>query len=157
METLMDVLVMLYPYINLNIKYLVNINNMEKHFKVLDKHNSNKETNAESLDHQDWNEIIVRTKKSKEEERKKSSKKLSDKQLKELKLIKKDEEGNLKHDKVSQDIRKQIQGRRCELKWTQKELAQKCNFQVTIINDIETGKANYNPQHINKIKRVLKL
>ena len=67
------------------------------------------------------------------------------------------EEDNLKHKKVPPEIRKLIQGRRGELKWTQKELAQKCNFQVTIINDIETGKANYNPQHITKIKRILKL
>ena len=43
------------------------------------------------------------------------------------KSIKQVEEGNLKHKKVSPEIRKQIQGRRCELKWTQKELAQKCN------------------------------
>ena len=120
---------------------------MEKHFNTLDK----------QLDHQDWKPVIVKTKKSKEEDKKKSCKKLSEAQQKDIKLLKQVEEDNLKHKKVPPEIRKLIQGRRGELKWTQKELAQKCNFQVTIINDIETGKANYNPQHITKIKRILKL
>ena len=38
-----------------------------------------------------------------------------------------------------------------------KQLAQKCNLPLQIINEIETGKAIYNHQHINKIKRVLKI
>jgi len=120
---------------------------MDKHFQVLDK---------QTFDHQDWNPVIVKTKQTKEE-KKITSKKLSDRQQQEHKLFKKDEEGDLKHDKVSQSIRKKIQGKRCELKWTQKELAQKCNLQVSIINEIETGKAKYNPQHVNKIKRILKI
>tara|TARA_B100002051_G_C16594876_1_gene564817 strand:+ start:632 stop:976 length:345 start_codon:yes stop_codon:yes gene_type:complete len=114
---------------------------MDKHFQA--------------LDHQDWKQVIVKSKQKNETDN--NTKKLSDSQQKDIKLLKQVEEGNLKHKKVSPEIRKQIQGRRCELKWTQKELAQKCNFQVTIINDIETGKANYNPQHITKIKRILKL
>ena len=120
---------------------------MDKHFNTLDK----------QLDHQDWKPVIVRTNKSKEEDKKTTTKKLSEAQQKDIKLLKQVEEDNLKHKKVPPEIRKQIQGRRCELKWTQKQLAQRCNFQVTIINDIETGKANYNPQHITKIKRILKL
>ena len=119
---------------------------MDKHFNALDK-----------LDHQDWKTVIVKAKQSKEEDKKTTTKKLSDSQQKDIKLLKQVEEDNLKHKKVPPEIRKLIQGRRCELKWTQKELARKCNFQVTIINDIETGKANYNPQHITKIKRILKL
>ena len=95
----------------------------------MDKHFN---TLDKQLDHQDWKPVIVRTNKSKEED-------------------------NLKHKKVPPEIRKLIQQKRGELKWTQKQLAQRCNFQVTIINDIETGKANYNPQHITKIKRILKL
>jgi len=110
----------------------------------------------EALDHQDWKTIIVKTNKSKEEDKKKT-KKLSETQQKDIKLLKQVEEDNLKHKKVPPEIRKLIQQQRGELKLTQKELAQRCNFQLNIINDIETGKANYNPQHINKIKRVLKL
>ena len=109
-----------------------------------------------ALDHQDWKTVVVKSKQSKEE-KKKTTKKLSDSQQKDIKLLKQVEEDNLKHKKVPPEIRKLIQQKRGELKWTQKDLAQRCNFQVTIINDIETGKANYNPQHITKIKRILKL
>ena len=66
---------------------------MEKHFKVLDKQN---------LNHQDWNTVIVRTNQSKEEGKKKASKKLSDAQQKDIKLLKQVEEDNLKHKKVPQ-------------------------------------------------------
>jgi len=118
---------------------------MDKHFNALDK-----------LDHQDWKPVVVKTKQSKEE-KKTTTKKLSEAQQKDIKLLKQVEEDNLKHKKVPPEIRKLIQQKRGALKWTQKELAQRCNFQLNIINDIETGKANYNPQHINKIKRVLKL
>jgi ribosome-binding protein aMBF1 (putative translation factor) len=109
-----------------------------------------------ALDHQDWKTVVVKTKQS-NTDKKTTTKKLSDSQQKDIKLLKQVEEGNLKHKKVSPEIRKLIQQKRGELKWTQKDLAQRCNFQVTIINDIETGKANYNPQHITKIKRILKL
>ena len=114
---------------------------MDKHFQA--------------LDHQDWKQVIVKSKQKSETDN--NTKKLSDFQKKDIKLLKQVEEDNLKHKKVPPEIRKLIQQKRGELKWTQKELAQKCNFQVTIINDIETGKANYNPQHITKIKRILKL
>ena len=73
------------------------------------------------------------------------------------KLLKQVENDDLKHKKVPPEIRKQIQQKRGQLTWTQKDLAQRCNFQVSIINDIETGKANYNPQHITKIKRILNI
>ena len=109
-----------------------------------------------TLDHQDWKTVVVKAKQS-NTDKKTTTKKLSETQQKDIKLLKQVEDGNLKHKKVPPEIRKLIQGRRGELKWTQKELAQRCNFQVTIINDIETGKANYNPQHITKIKRILKL
>ena len=109
-----------------------------------------------ALDHQDWKTVVVKSKQSKED-KKNSCKKLSEAQQKDIKLLKQVEEDNLKHKKVPPEIRKLIQLRRGELKWTQKQLAQRCNFQVTIINDIETGKALYNPQHITKIKRILKL
>jgi len=40
---------------------------------------------------------------------------------------------------------------------TQKQLASSINLSLQIISDIESGKALYNPQHISKIKRYLKL
>ena len=38
---------------------------------------------------------------------------------------------------------------------TQKELAQKCNMDVSIINEIERGTCVYNATHVNKIQSVL--
>lgn len=40
-------------------------------------------------------------------------------------------------------------------KMTQKELAQKCNFEVSIISDVERGTCVYNATHVNKIQSVL--
>ena len=119
---------------------------MDKHFQTLD-----------NLDHQDWKQVIIKQKNSKTESVKVPSTKLSDKQQSDIKLLKQVENDDLKHKKVPPEIRKQIQQKRGQLTWTQKDLAQRCNFQVSIINDIETGKANYNPQHITKIKRILNI
>ena len=44
---------------------------------------------------------------------------------------------------------------RREKKMTQKELAQKCNFDVSIISDVEKGTCVYNATHVNKIQSVL--
>ena len=123
---------------------------MDKYFQTLDR----------QLEHQDWKPIIIKKKDTKTTESNtisNTSKKLSDKQLCDIKLLKQVDNDELKHKKVPTEIRKQIQQKRGVLKWTQKQLAQKVNLQVSIINDIETGKATYNPQHITKIKRILKL
>jgi ribosome-binding protein aMBF1 (putative translation factor) len=44
---------------------------------------------------------------------------------------------------------------RSEKKMTQKELAQKCNMDASIINAIERGTCVYNATHVNKIQSVL--
>jgi len=120
---------------------------MDKHFQVLDKR---------SLAHQDWKPVIIQTTQH-EEGVKKSSIKLSESHLKDNKLLKQVEDDELTHKKVSPELRKRIQQGRSALKLKQKDLAQKTNLPVSIINDIETGKAIYNHQHINKIKRILKI
>jgi len=48
-----------------------------------------------------------------------------------------------------------IRTARCEKKFTQKELAQKCNMDASIISEIERGGCVYNPVHVNKIQTVL--
>ena len=78
-------------------------------------------------------------------------------QQKNKKIEKQIEEGKMKHKKIPDDIRKKIQQKRGELNMPQKQLAQKINIQVSIINEIETGKALYNHKHINKIKRILNI
>ena len=45
---------------------------------------------------------------------------------------------------------------RCEKKLTQKELAQKCNMDVSIVAEIERGgNCVYNATHVNKIQSIL--
>jgi ribosome-binding protein aMBF1 (putative translation factor) len=106
------------------------------------------------FDHQDWKQVIIQTKKNKSSEHKP---KVSNETLQDRKLHKQVDEQNLKHKKVSLELRTEIQQKRSLLKYTQKDLANKINLPVNIINDIETGKAMYNPSHIQKIKRILKI
>jgi len=56
---------------------------------------------------------------------------------------------------VSKNTSLAISVARCEKKMTQKELAQKCNFEVSIVSDIERGTCVYNATHVNKIQSVL--
>ena len=132
---------------------------MDKHFETLDKKNLKlrNQQQMNTLDHQDWTTVTLKTKKTIKQENKQTTKKLSQAQQRDNKLLKKAENDELKHDKVPQELRTKIIQTRASLKWKQKDLAQKCNFPVTVINEIESGKAIYNPQHINKIKRILKL
>jgi ribosome-binding protein aMBF1 (putative translation factor) len=54
--------------------------------------------------------------------------------------------------KVTSDAVRQS---RCDKKLTQKELAQKCNMDVSIVAEIERGGCVYNAGHVNKIQTVL--
>ena len=56
---------------------------------------------------------------------------------------------------VSKAISDAVRTVRCEKKLTQKELAQKCNMDVAIINEVERGGGVYNAAHINKIQTAL--
>jgi ribosome-binding protein aMBF1 (putative translation factor) len=118
---------------------------MDKHFKTLD----DKQT---TLGHQDWNNVVLHKKTDTP-----LCKPISQEQQRDIKLLKKVENDELKHDKITIEIRTTIQQYRASQKWTQKDLANRCNLPVTVINEIESGKAIYNAQHINKIKRVLKI
>lgn len=108
------------------------------------------------LEHQDWTTIKINKNKPKEvKETTSNNKKPVDLKIK--KIEKKVEEDDLKHKKITPQLKQQIIQNRCSQKLTQKQLAQKCNLPLQIINDIETGRAIYNHIHINKIKRVLKI
>jgi ribosome-binding protein aMBF1 (putative translation factor) len=48
-----------------------------------------------------------------------------------------------------------VKAARCEKKLTQKELAQKCNMDAAIVNEVERGGGVYNAAHINKIQSAL--
>ena len=56
---------------------------------------------------------------------------------------------------VSKNTSLAVSVARCEKKMTQKELAQKCNFEVSIVSEIERGTCVYNATHVNNIQSVL--
>lgn len=118
-----------------------NSTNYDKHFNALD-------------DHQDWKTIIVKKPK---DNIKNSKKKPSNTTLKNISVEKKADEGNLEQKKYSLELRQSIMKARSAKSLTQKQLAQSVNLPHQLISDIESGKGIYNPQHINKIKRFLKL
>jgi ribosome-binding protein aMBF1 (putative translation factor) len=121
---------------------------MDKHFDSLDK-------KQVSLEHQNWTPQVIRKKKDNIDGG--SKKKISQSQQRDNKLMKKADNDDLKHDKITLELRVKIQQGRSSQKWTQKDLANRCNLPVTVINEIESGKAIYNPQQINKIMRILKI
>jgi putative transcription factor len=66
-----------------------------------------------------------------------------------------EETENLKHKKVSTELRFQIQKARTAHGWTQKELAAKVGIKPIIINEYESGKAIPKGSELSKIKKVL--
>lgn len=56
---------------------------------------------------------------------------------------------------VSKNTSLAVSAARCEKKMTQKELAQRCNFDVSIVSEIERGTCVYSATHVNKIQSVL--
>lgn len=106
------------------------------------------------LDHQDWKPIILGKTKIKKDKEKTKITKIADPNVK---MEKKIEEGKLEHKKITNELRAQIQKGRSTNGLTQKDLANRVNLPLSVINDIESGKAIYNHNHINKIKRVLKI
>lgn len=108
------------------------------------------------LDHQDWKTIVINNKKT-VKETKDNKKKYCNNTLLLKSIEKKADNDQLKHKKLTLELRNSLIKARNSLKLTQKELANKTNLSVQIINDIESGKSIYNHQHIQKLKRVLKI
>ena len=112
------------------------------------------EEHFNTLDHQDWKTIIIKKPK---ENVKNSKKKVNNDSQKKISVEKKAEEGDLKQKKITLELRQDIMKARTAKSLTQKQLASSINLPLQIISDIESGKSLYNPQHISKIKRYLKL
>jgi len=110
------------------------------------------------LDHQDWKTLVVKKSNKKEDENKKPSKKMDDTTQKLMKVERKADNDELKHDTYTKEFRlAMVQKRTKTLNMTQKQLATRLNMPEKTIKDIESGKAIYNAGHYNKIKRVLKI
>ena len=108
----------------------------------------------DQFSHQDWKSVIIR--KNAKENIKNTNKKPDNTTLKKISIEKKADNDELKHKQLTIELRQSIQKARCEKNMTQKELANRINLSPQIISDIESGKAIYNEQHINKLKRFLK-
>ena len=108
------------------------------------------------LDHQDWKQVVVGKKKSKTKSPKTTKKKKDPENRKLLKIEKKAENDELKHDKITKELRTKIQQGRASKGLTQKQLANNVNLPLQKITEIENGKAIYNHKDINRIKRYLK-
>ena len=70
--------------------------------------------------------------------------------------LKNDDDDAKKTKYVAKATSDAIRTARCEKKLTQKELAQKCNMDASIVSEIERGgNCVYNATHVNKIQSVL--
>ena len=104
------------------------------------------------MEHQNWEQYIIHCNPNKKNN--KDNKKIKIKELtKEQKIEKKDDDGDLKHKKIDKIFSQKLQKARLNKNLTQKQLANKLNIQVTIINDYECCRGNYNGQIIGKLKR----
>jgi ribosome-binding protein aMBF1 (putative translation factor) len=94
--------------------------------------------------HQDWETVVFKKKSNKQQQPqpKSSSSAACDDAVKKTKYI-------------SKETSLAIISARCSKQMTQKDLAQKCNFDISIITNIEKGVSVYNATHVNRIQTVL--
>ena len=116
------------------------------------------------MEHQDWNTLYVKLKdKSKEtnvENKTNQSKVKKDNNFvlqKDSKLEKRIDEGDMKHQKISKELSKQIQQGRLSKGLTQKQLANQLSIPINEINQMESGQYLNNRQKISKVKRFLSI
>jgi putative transcription factor len=114
------------------------------------------------MDHQNWETHIIHCKESNKNSNNttKNTNKNSSKHKdvsKAVKLEKMVDEDKLSHKHISKDVANLIKNKRCEMKLKQKDLAKQLNVNVSVINEIETGKAIHNGKLISQIKRKLNL
>lgn len=106
------------------------------------------------MSHQDWTPVILN--KRKDEKQKLSKSSSSSSSLSSVGFYKVTNDDDFKKTKyVSKNTSQVIMSARSEKKMTQRELAQKCNMDVSIINEIERGTCVYNAMHVNKIQSIL--
>jgi len=107
------------------------------------------------MSHQDWTPVVF-GKKSKDTGKSTVSSSSTSSSLSNVGVYKAANDDDMKKTKyVSKSTSQAIISARSEKKMTQKELAQKCNMDVSIINEIERGVCVYNSTHVNKIQSVL--
>lgn len=112
------------------------------------------------MSHQDWTTVVFNKKSNDKDKNEKGTTAPSapsvPSSLSNVGIYKAASDDDMKKTKyVSKNTSQAIMSARSEKKMTQKELAQKCNMDVSIINEIERGTCVYNATHVNKIQSVL--
>lgn len=109
------------------------------------------------MSHQDWTPVVFSKKSDKKSNSENNCGKApSTSSLSNVGVYKAASDDDIKKTKyVSKNTSQAIMSARSEKKMTQKELAQKCNMDVSVINEIERGTCVYNATHVNKIQSVL--
>jgi putative transcription factor len=109
------------------------------------------------MSHQDWTHVVFNKKSNDGKDTGKPTSSLSSSSsLSNVGVYKAASDDDVKKTKyVLKTTSQAIMSARAEKKMTQKELAQKCNMDVSIINEIERGTCVYNATHLNKIQSVL--
>lgn len=110
------------------------------------------------MSHQDWTTVVFNKKSNDKNEKGTTapSAPSAPSSLSNVGIYKAASDDDMKKTKyVSKNTSQAIMSARSEKKMTQKELAQKCNMDVSIINEIERGTCVYNATHVNKIQSVL--
>ena len=104
------------------------------------------------MNHQDWEPVVLS--KPKPQEIKKNTSNNFKPTIDDV-----NDDGELKNKikLVTKEMAKQITAARVEQKLSQKDLANKCNIDLAIINTIERATCKYNAEQINKIARVLNI
>jgi putative transcription factor len=109
-----------------------------------------------NMSHQDWTPVVFNKKSHDGKDTGKPSSSSSTSSLSNVGVYKAASDDDVKKTKyVLKSTSQAIMSARSEKKMTQKELAQKCNMDVSIINEIERGACVYNATHVNKIQSVL--
>jgi ribosome-binding protein aMBF1 (putative translation factor) len=113
------------------------------------------------MEHQDWKVYINHCKPSAQQKDNNTTKVIKQKHKENVSRVHKiesmEKEDNLKHKKIDPEFKTRVQQSRLKMNLTQKDLAKRLSIPVSKINDIETGKAIYEPQINNKLKRFFKI
>ena len=112
--------------------------------------------NNHNKDHQDWTPVVFKKSDSNNKSKEEKLITAAASSLSSVGVYKASGDDDVKKTKyILKNTSQAIISARCEKKMTQKELAQKCNMEVSIINEIERGVCVYNATHVNKIQSVL--
>lgn len=108
------------------------------------------------MDHQDWKPVILKKPRSQLPKPKKNGKvqpRRPDSDGVNKRKLEQDE--TYRPPSITPTIARQIQTTRVEKTWSQKELAQRANLDLSVVKEYEQGRGLYNRPNLDKIGRAL--